>query len=161
MCKSTICPWSLDPFYLVTYYLKRFNTSWTYSTIIAMQKKLERKELYFCINRTIIWEMVVFAFIKCNLNLQHNKNIYFKKFISDFFAFKLPLMFYFRNHKKYLETKWKAPVFEHLWLCHPCQSRSACLCSCLCPSLCLFLFIFLYFTIYLPNYLCISLYCFS
>ena len=34
--KSTICPRSRDPFYIVTYYIKWVTTSWTISTILKI-----------------------------------------------------------------------------------------------------------------------------
>ena len=33
----TICPISSDPFYIVTYYMKLVNTSWTYSIQFCMK----------------------------------------------------------------------------------------------------------------------------
>ena len=42
MIKHTVCPRSLDQFYLVSHYLKWGKTSWTYST-----KKKQKKTLVF------------------------------------------------------------------------------------------------------------------
>ena len=33
---DTMCPRSSDPYYIVTYYMKRVTTSWTYSTLSAL-----------------------------------------------------------------------------------------------------------------------------
>ena len=35
-CVGTVCPGSSDQFYVVTYYIKRVTTSWTYSMILLL-----------------------------------------------------------------------------------------------------------------------------
>ena len=38
----TVCPRSSDPFYVVSYYIKRVTTSYTYSNIHAIKRKGEK-----------------------------------------------------------------------------------------------------------------------
>ena len=41
---SIVCPKSLAPFFMVTYYIKWVKTSWTFST--SFEKKFVEDELY-------------------------------------------------------------------------------------------------------------------
>ena len=41
LTKSTLCPRSCDPFYIVSYYIKWVTTSWAYSIILS---KLHEKD---------------------------------------------------------------------------------------------------------------------
>ena len=59
----TICPRNLDPFYIVSYYMKRFKTSWTYSmpmpsTLLFVLE--ERHSIMLCTKTNIeFWRIFI------------------------------------------------------------------------------------------------------
>ena len=55
LLEHTVCPRSSDPFYILTYYIKRVTTSWTYS--IEVVKLIENRGIWSSIFRYGFWGM--------------------------------------------------------------------------------------------------------
>ena len=66
----TVCPKSLYPFYIVTYYIKEAKTSWTYSIFIFYSEECKERSLFVLHKYSLISQCLIVIFLQSGVLYQ-------------------------------------------------------------------------------------------